>query len=381
MPLTIKSAIIGITGYELTQAEQTLLAGENPLGVILFARNCDQPQQMRRLTQSIRQALGRADAPILIDQEGGRVQRLRPPHWPSLPAAAQIGALYDRDPDAGLAAARLMGQILGEELSEIGINVDCAPVLDLAYPNTNPVIGDRAFHADPAIVYLLAAAVMAGMREFGVMAVVKHAPGHGRAQSDSHHELPRIDCAIDVLIATDFKPFIAFGKDSATLAAWAMTAHICYEAIDHEYPVTLSAPAITRILRQTMAWELPIISDDLGMKAVHNLSPYSSNSSPDNQGRINLDPTKYDIDADDKAVDWAQLVKLCLAAGCDIVLHCSGKIAETAAILAATPPIAAASWLRIERSWRNLAAENSPDSAKGLTQCWQKADKLWQMLG
>ncbi|MCX8505226.1 MAG: beta-N-acetylhexosaminidase [Alphaproteobacteria bacterium] len=375
---SIKSAIIGIAGHALNSDEIQLLQRENPYGVILFARNCDNPEQIRALTQEIRVNLARPDAPILIDQEGGRVQRLKPPNWLNLPAAARIGALYDRDADRGLAAALLLGQILGQELAELGINVDCAPVIDLIHQDTHVAIGDRAFHADPFVVIRLAQAVIKGLAQFGVMSVIKHAPGHGRAILDSHYELPQIACDYAQLMATDFLPFASFGQQSQTLPAWVMTAHICYECLDPTRPVTLSPFVIEQILRRALNLDLPIISDDLGMKALHKITE-NSPKKPDQSKHNQADPTDYQQIKN--AVNWGELVRNSIAAGCDLVLHCSGKIDESQEVLSAAPPLANATQIRLNRAWKNLVQQNtSRQNPPGLANLFHQAEKLWQFI-
>ena len=275
-------------------------------------------------------------APILIDQEGGRVQRLKPPNWPNLPAAARIGALYDRNADQGIAAALLLGRILGQELADLGINVDCAPVIDLSHTDTHVAIGDRAFNANPEVVYRIAQSVITGLAQFGVMSVIKHAPGHGRAVLDSHYDLPRIATDYAQLMATDFRPFASFGRQSQSLPAWVMTAHICYDALDPTRPVTLSPFMIEQILRRDLALELPIISDDLGMKALHKITANSPKISDNLPSQTPTDPTNYQ--QVENPVNWRELVSDCIMAGCDLVLHCSGKIVESQEILSARGP-------------------------------------------
>ena len=370
----IKSAIIGVAGLELSADEIALMQDHNPLGVILFARNCQSQGQLRALTASIRHVLARADAPILVDQEGGRVQRLTAPHWPKLPAAAQIGALYDRDPSRALKAASLLGQVLGQELADIGINVDCAPVVDLAHANTHKVIGDRAFHPDPEIVYRLAQQIIHAMAQFGVLAVIKHAPGHGRSLVDSHLELPYIHCTQPELMVSDFLPFAKFGQESANLPAWVMTAHIVYDAMDATHPATCSPIMIGEILRGKLGIDLPILSDDLGMNALHQ----SVSTNKTAKQNIALDPTHYA--AGENPRDWEKLVKQCLAAGCDIVLICRGELAETRAVLQATPFLTDQTMVRLDRAWRNLPVKLAAPGDDVKKNIFAQADLLWQMI-
>ena len=265
-----------------------------PLGVILFARNIADPAQLGALVTSIRQLLGEA-APILVDQEGGRVARLRPPHWPAFPPAAAFENLP-------AAAARANAALLGLTCRAAGFDVVCAPVLDLRLPGAHGVIGDRAFAAEPAEVARLGAAWVLGMQQAGCIPVVKHIPGHGRAVADSHLELPRVS-ASDGDLAADLAPFTAL----AGSGAWAMTAHILYEAWDAALPATLSPGVIGRIIRGAIGFDGVLVSDDLAMQAL--------------QG------------------EPGALAAQAIGAGCDLVLHCTGVLAETAAALSGCPPL------------------------------------------
>ena len=288
----MRAAIIGLSGPILTAGEAATLRAHPPLGVILFARNIENPAQLQALNASIRAILG-PDTPILVDQEGGRVARLRPPHWPAFPPAAS----FEGGPDAPCFAN---AAAIGATCRGVGFDVACAPVLDLRLPEGHGIIGDRAFSADPAEVARLGGATLRGLQSAGVIPVIKHIPGHGRALADSHLELPRVTAPAAALEA-DIAPFRAL----AGLGAWAMTAHILYEAWDAALPATLSPTIIRDVIRGAIGFDGFLISDDLAMKALSGTP--------------------------------ADLAAQALAAGCDAVLHCTGEPAETAALLAACP--------------------------------------------
>ncbi len=292
-----KPAIIGLAGPSLTGEEVALLRAHRPLGVILFRRNVVEPTQLRALTASIREILG-AETRILVDQEGGRVARLRAPHWPEFPPPAT----FEHGPAE---AARANAEALARMCAAEGLDVVCAPCLDLRLPGAHDVIGDRAFSAEPEEVARLGAAWIAGLRAGGVMPVLKHIPGHGRATLDSHLALPVVE-ADRATLAADFAPFRALAAPDL----WAMTAHILYPALDGQRCATLSPRVIAEVIRGEIGFTGFLISDDLAMKA--------------------LDGTP------------GALAAQALAAGCDAVLHCSGVLAESAAVLEACPLAAAA---------------------------------------
>ncbi|MBR0647731.1 beta-N-acetylhexosaminidase [Plastoroseomonas hellenica] len=293
-----RAAIIGLAGPVLTAEEAALLRDARPLGVILFARNVQDPVQLTALTAAVRDVLGEA-APILVDQEGGRVARLRPPHWPAFPAAIAFA-------DGPAGAARDGARRMGATCLAAGFDVVCAPVLDLRIPDAHGVIGDRAYGETPEAVARLGAAVVAGLLEAGVTPVVKHVPGHGRATADSHHELPRVT-ADAATLAADLHPFRALSAADGGAAFWAMTAHVLYPAWDAARPATLSPSIIGEVIRGAIGFDGVLVSDDIAMGALAGLSN-----------------------------DLAAEV---IGAGCDVLLHCSGRIAESAAVLHATPPL------------------------------------------
>lgn len=308
------AAIFGLQGHRLSAEEKAFFADADPYGFILFARNVDTPDQVRALVDELRACVGRA-APVLIDQEGGRVRRLRPPHWRDAPSMAPFVALYERDPQAAAEAVRLNARLLAAELVALGIDVDCYPLADVPVKGAHDIIGDRAFGYDPAVVSHLAAIACAGLLDGGVMPVVKHIPGHGRAAADSHLDLPVVDASLDELRATDFVPFKAL-KD----APYGMTAHIVYTAVDAERPATTSPAVINGIVRGELGFEGLLMTDDLSMKAL--------------TGRFQ-----------DRAADS-------LAAGCDLVLHCKGAMDEMTAVAEGCRPLDTAGQLRAARLGR-----------------------------
>ena len=301
----MKAAIVGVSGQSLTADEAALLREHHPAGVILFARNVAEPGQVEALTAQIARALP-ALAVIMVDQEGGRVARLRPPHWLPHPPAARIGELHDADRPAGLRAAWLTGALIGMECAAAGFDVVCAPVLDRAVAGAGAAIGDRAFSADPHAAGELAAACAAGLLAAGIQPVGKHCPGHGRATVDSHASLPRLD-GVD---EDDLVPFARCAH-----LPWMMTAHIVFAAEDPDHPATQSATVIDEIIRGRLGFEGVLVSDDLAMGAL--------SGSPAQRGLAALE------------------------AGCDIALHCSGVFAETAELLAACPPASEAALTRL----------------------------------
>ncbi len=305
-----KAVVFGCSGPSLSEVERRFFRDCDPLGFILFRRNVETPEQVQALVAALRAAVGRADAPILIDQEGGRVARLGPPHWPLFPPARAIGLLAERDREAGLAAAAAVARGIGGMLAALGIDVVCAPVADLLLPETHAVIGDRAYAADPALVGALAAAACRGFLEAGVTPIVKHIPGHGRATSDSHLALPRIDAPRAVLTESDFAAFKIVAD-----APWAMVAHCVYTALDPDRPGSVSPPVIADTIRGAIGFKGVLIADDIGMKAL--------------EGTL------------------ADSAARTLAAGCDLTLHCSGDLAEMETIAPAVTPVTEAAACRL----------------------------------
>jgi beta-N-acetylhexosaminidase len=295
----MRAFITGIAGPALTDAERAFLREAQPWGLIVFARNVAGPDQLRRLTGEFRDTVGR-DAPVLVDQEGGRVQRLGPPHWPKYPPAAAYGRLYQGDRSSGLAAAALGGRLIAADLYAVGIDVDCMPVADLPVAEADPIIGDRAFGTEPKAVAALAGAFARGLLEGGALPVVKHSPGHGRATADSHKKLPVVTADRAMLEASDFAAF----RGLADLPM-AMTAHVVFTAIDPVAPATASAAIVRDVIRGSIGYQGLLMSDDISMGALSG--------------------------------SLGERTRAALAAGCDVVLHCNGDRAEMEAVAAAAP--------------------------------------------
>ena len=318
------AVVFGCAGETLSEGERDLFRDADPLGFILFARNIDTPDQVRRLTADLRGAVGRDDAIVMIDQEGGRVRRLRPRHWPDYPAMRPFGDKSVTDPDEAAACVALNYGLIAQDLTDLGIDVNCAPVLDLPSSDGHEIIGDRAFSDNPSIIARLGQAVCEGLTGGGVMPVIKHIPGHGRAVADSHLELPHVDTALDVLSATDFAPFAALSAAPA-----GMTAHIVYEAVDPDEPGSASRALVQDIIRGTIGFDGLLFSDDVCMKAL---------SGP-LDGRVNA----------------------VLAAGCDVALHCDGDFADMTKIAATCPPMRPDSMERLRAARPNGSDSHSMD--------------------
>ncbi|PWL18013.1 beta-N-acetylhexosaminidase [Falsochrobactrum shanghaiense] len=295
-----KAWIAGISGTRLTADEIAFFRDEKPWGFILFARNVESLEQLADLTKHMRDLTGRSQTPVFIDQEGGRVQRLRPPLAPNYPSAAQIGAIYDRDREAGLRAAWLHARLHAFDLLKVGINVDCLPVLDVPVEGAHDVIGSRAYSRNPHSVAEMGRAATEGLLAGGVLPVMKHMPGHGRAFSDTHKELARVGVPLDELVAHDFVPFKALND-----LPMAMTAHVIFDSIDPDHPATLSPTVIDTIIRDVIGFDGLIISDDISMKAL--------------QGDLDI------------------LAQAIIGAGCDMVLYCAGVMEELVRVAANVP--------------------------------------------
>ncbi len=305
---------------ELSAAEREFIRSERPWGFILFRRNVEEPRQVAKLVQELRDAVGNPDAPVLIDQEGGRVQRLRPPSWPAYPAGAVFGALYDIDPALGLLAARLSARLIAADLADLGITVDCLPLADVPVDGADSVIGDRAYGTEPGKVAAIARAVAEGLEQGGVLPVLKHIPGHGRATADSHLSLPTVDTPKMELERTDFAAF----RPLADLPM-AMTAHVVFSALDPAHPATTSATIIEQVIRGGIGFQGLLMSDDVSMNAL--------------SGSI------------------AERTRAIIGAGCDMVLHCNGKLDEMREVARETPELTGKALQRAERA---LAARKSP---------------------
>ena len=319
-----KAMILGLKGPELTEEERAFFREERPWAFILFARNIVDAPQLRALTDALRSVAGRNDVPIFIDQEGGRVQRLRPPLAPNYPPAAQLGAIFRTNREAGLRAAWLLSRLHAFDLARYGINADCLPVLDIPVRGAHGVIGDRAYGEDAETVAAMGEAAIAGLAAGGVLPVIKHIPGHGRAQSDSHLELPVVDASRDELDASDFRPFAALAD-----APMAMTAHVVYRAVDPDNPATTSRKVISEIIRGQMGFDGLLMSDDVSMKALSG--------------------------------SFKERTRAIFAAGCDVALHCNGEMAEMRSVAAETPLLAGEALDRARRAVAGLGRKDGSD--------------------
>src|SRR4029077_5293631 len=255
--MSSRAFITGVSGLELSAAEREFVRAERPWGLILFKRNIEAPAQVSNLVREFQDLTKNADAPVLIDQEGGRVQRLGPPHWPVYPPGAAFGALYDIDPALGLSAARLSSRLIADDLAALGVTVDCLPLADVPVEGSDAVIGNRAYGTEPGKVAAIARAVTEGLEQGGVLPVLKHIPGHGRATADSHHRLPTVDTSRKELERTDFAAF----QPLADLPM-AMTAHVVFSALDPVHPATTSATIIRQVIRGVIGFQGLLMSDD-----------------------------------------------------------------------------------------------------------------------
>lgn len=302
--------ILGWRATHLPRIARLFFSAVRPWGFILFREACETPDQVRELIAALKAAAGH-DALIFIDQEGGRVARLKPPVWPAFPAAAAYSRLFRRDPRAGVEACRLGHRLIAHELAQMGVHANCAPILDLPSEDSDPVIGDRAFGDDARTVVPLARAAIEGLHAGAVASVIKHIPGHGRARADSHHELPRVDAEREAL-DTDFAPFRAL----SSFAPMAMTAHVLFEALDPDRPATTSSAVVREIIRGQIGFQGLLISDDITMKALDG--------------------------------DWIHRAEQCFAAGVDVVLHGSGDISEMETVAIAAPRLTGLSLARAQ---------------------------------
>jgi beta-N-acetylhexosaminidase len=317
-----RAFITGVSGLELSAEERKFIRAERPWGFILFRRNVETPLQVTALVGELRETIGNPDAPVLIDQEGGRVQRLGPPHWPVYPPGAVFGALYDIDPALGLTAARSSARLIAADLTASGITVDCLPLADVPVPGADAVIGNRAYGTEPAKVAAIARAVTEGLEQGGILPVLKHIPGHGRATADTHFRLPEVKTPRPELERTDFAAF----QPLADLPM-AMTAHVVFSALDPAHPATTSATIIEQVIRGVIGFQGLLMSDDVSMNAL--------------------------------AGSIAERTRSIFSAGCDMVLHCNGKLDEMRDVAAETPEL---SGLALERARRALASRGAPQA-------------------
>ena len=330
------AAVFGCAGPDLLPAEAAFFRECDPLGFILFKRNCQSPEQIRRLTNDLRQSVGRQDAPVMMDHEGGRVQRLSTPPWRKVPAAATLGSLEVEQAEA---AVEINAQLMALELAELGISVNCVPCLDVADPAGHQVIGDRAFSADPATVARLGRIQAEALSRGGVLPVIKHMPGHGRGTVDSHLELPVVPAKSKELAERDFQPFIALAD-----LPLGMTAHVLYPHLDPDFPATLSSRIISDVIRGQIGFEGLLFTDDLSMQALG--------------GEI------------------GQRAAGALAAGCDVALHCNGKAEEMQSVAAACGKLAD---LGLER-WRRAMLFNRPGEALPAAELQARLDEIMSSI-
>jgi beta-N-acetylhexosaminidase len=318
--MSTRAFITGIAGLELSAAEREFIRAERPWGFILFKRNIDNPAQVTLLVRGLRKAADNPEAPVLIDQEGGRVQRFGPPHWPVYPAGAVFGTLYDIDPALGLEAARLSARLIADDLIQLGVTVDCLPLADVPVEGADAVIGNRAYGTEPAKVSAIARAVTDGLEQGGILPVLKHIPGHGRATADTHFRLPEVDTPQNELERFDFAAF----QPLADLPM-AMTAHVVFSALDPAHPATTSATIISQVIRGVIGFQGLLMSDDVSMNAL--------------------------------AGSIAERTRAIITAGCDMVLHCNGNLDEMRDVARETPELTAKA---LERASRALASRKAP---------------------
>lgn len=318
--MAARAFITGLAGLTISANERAFLREARPWGLIIFKRNISFPQQVSDLIRLFRDISG-WKAPVLVDQEGGRVQRLGPPHWPAYPPGARYGALYDRDRASGLAAARLGGHLIASDLMALGIDIDCLPIVDVPVAGGDPVIGDRAYGTEPGKVAAIAGAIAQGLQAGGVLPVLKHLPGHGRATADSHHKLPVVDTDRATLEKTDFAAF----RPLAGLPL-GMTAHVVFSAIDPDAPATTSVTMVQQVIRGFIGFRGLLMSDDVSMGALSG--------------------------------SLAERSRAALAAGCDIVLHCNGDLAEMTAVAGSVPKLSGEAGKRADAA---LAQRKAPE--------------------
>ena len=331
----MQGAIYGLAGEELLADEARFFRDCNPAGYILFKRNCGSREQLRRLTDGLRDLHGRADLPVLIDQEGGRVARMKPPEWPAFPSGAQFDRLYRLAPSSAIEAARMNARAIALTLKECGVNVNCLPMLDVRQPGANEIVGDRAYGDEPMQVAALGRAVLEGMASAGVVGVVKHMPGHGRAMVDTHYELPVVT-ASDEQLAVDLEPF-----ERLSWAPMGMVAHIVFAAWDSERPSSQSPVVIEQVIRQRIGFDGFLMTDDIGMEALSG-SPGERSAAA-------------------------------IAAGCDATLHCSGKFDEMLDVAAHVGALTTEAEARLARAMAGVLVESE---GPALAQATAKRDEL-----
>ncbi|MGA7254508.1 MAG: beta-N-acetylhexosaminidase [Pseudolabrys sp.] len=322
--MAVRAFITGLAGLSISADERAFLREAQPWGLILFKRNVSTPEQVTDLAKSFRDSVG-WEAPVFVDQEGGRVQRLGPPHWPAYPAGQRYGEIYDREPTAGTAAARLAGHLIAADLRSLGIDADCVPVADVPLASSDPVIGDRAYGRDPGKVAAIARAIAEGLQAGGVLPVLKHLPGHGRATVDSHHKLPVVDTDRATLEAIDFAAFRALAD-----LPLGMTAHVVFSDIDPVAPATTSVTIVRQVIRGFIGFQGLLMSDDISMNAL--------------SGTL------------------AERTRAALVAGCDVVLHCNGDLAQMVAVAGEAPELVGESARRADAALELRVAPDEFDT-------------------
>ena len=335
----MRAAIYGLAGLGLSRDEAAFFRDAKPVGYILFGRNIQSREQLRALTDALRALEGHDDVPILIDQEGGRVARMRPPVWPGFPSGEAFDHLYQLAPSSAIEAVRVNARALGLMLHEVGVTVDCLPMLDVRQPGASDIVGDRALGSEPMQVAALGRSILDGLASAGVLGVVKHIPGHGRALVDSHHELPHVDAGEEEL-AVDLEPF-----ERLRDAAMGMTSHLLYTHWDAERPASQSPVIIHDIIRQRIGFGGFLMSDDIGMEALGG--------------------------------DHGERAAACIAAGCDAVLHCDGKMDNMVSVAAAIPALSPEAEARLARA---MAMRFTPDDEMDFAEAVAKRDALLALV-
>jgi len=339
--MTRLAFIAGVEGLELSKAERDFFKQTQPLGLILFARNVDNADQIKRLIGDVKESVGQEQFWVLIDQEGGRVQRLLPPLFPRLPAARRYAQLYQENPSKACHAAQAIGQLMGKRLLELGINVNCTPVLDAAQPDAHEIISDRSFGTDVKQIVDLGSHHAQGHMQSGVLPVIKHIPGHGRAKADSHVDLPVIDAPLSDLKTTDFEPFRQLNE-----MPLAMTAHVIYKSFDPVQPVSTSSKAITQLIREHIGFNGFLMCDDVSMQAL--------------DGTI------------------AERTRAVMEAGCDGALHCNGVMKEMEQVANSVPTLDGLAQSRFENSFKKIAKQEAIDETQALeylSEAWCQPDE------
>lgn len=345
----MKPVLFGCSGLEVTPAERSFFAEHQPAGFILFKRNVETPEQVRALTDSLKEAVGRDDVLMAVDQEGGRVQRLGPPHWRKYPTMRLFGDCAKSDIVTAELALEASTRLMADDLWRAGFNMNCAPVLDLPIEGSDEVIGDRAFSDDLTIMRELGRVVLYCLEGAGILPVIKHMPGHGRALVDSHKDLPRVSTPYGELCETDFYPFRRLKH-----APFAMTAHIVFEAVDNENPATMSAKLIQQVIRHEIGYGGIVMTDDLSMHALTG--------------------------------PFAERAQGALRAGCDLILHCNSDMAEMVEIAKAIDPASdelrnkisdLAAMTRRERARDRAALQSDYDTHMKAMQAYTKDSEFW----